>query len=128
MVEGWQPADSKGQVPDGRRSALVEGSRDRFAQVQGCPPWVRTGWLFTTGTEHYSDEFIMEPISDPAAHGELHGHFNVIKLHVSFNWRTADGRRALVMGTQKSGQIAASPLLFGISTSLGKYSQLAMSG
>jgi len=66
--------------------------------------------LFTTDIGPYSGEFIMEPIADPATHGLL-GHFNVIKLHGSFNWRTADARSALVVGTEKSGQIAASPLL-----------------
>jgi hypothetical protein len=35
----------------------------------------------------------------------------VIKLHGSFNCRTADGRNALVVGTAKTGQIAASKLL-----------------
>jgi hypothetical protein len=59
----------------------------------------------------YSPEFDMEPIAEPAAQAQLRGHFNVIKLHGSFNWRTTDARNALVVGTGKSGQIAASPLL-----------------
>ncbi len=67
--------------------------------------------LFTTDIGYYSGEFLMQPIAEPAAQGQLHGHFNVIKLHGSFNWRTADARHALVVGTEKSGQIAASPLL-----------------
>jgi hypothetical protein len=67
--------------------------------------------LFTTDSGPYSAEFNMEPIAEPTAQGQLHGHFNVIKLHGSFNWRTADSRSALVVGTEKSGQIAASPLL-----------------
>jgi len=67
--------------------------------------------LFTTDIGFYSPEFVMDPMADPAGQGQLHGHFNVIKLHGSFNWRTADARRALVVGTEKSGQIAASPLL-----------------
>jgi len=48
---------------------------------------------------------------DPAASPELEGQNNVIKLHGSFNWRTADGRNALVVGTAKTGQIAALKLL-----------------
>ena len=67
--------------------------------------------LFTTNIGLYGDAFVMQPITDPAAHGHLRGSFNVIKLHGSFNWRTADGRNALVVGTRKGGQIAASPLL-----------------
>jgi hypothetical protein len=66
--------------------------------------------LFTTGIGLYSGEFNMEPVAEPAAQG-LHGQFNVVKLHGSFNWRTADVRNGLVLGTEKSGQIAASPLL-----------------
>jgi hypothetical protein len=66
---------------------------------------------FTTDIGRYSDRFIMEPVSDPASQAQLRGQFNVIKLHGSFNWRTADGRNALVVGIGKSGQIAASPLL-----------------
>jgi len=65
--------------------------------------------LFTTGIGPYSAEFIMEPVPEPAQ--GLHGQFNIIKLHGSFNWRTADARSALVVGTEKSGQIASSPLL-----------------
>ncbi|MEO8595372.1 MAG: SIR2 family protein [Candidatus Solibacter sp.] len=67
--------------------------------------------LFTTDLGRYSDRFLMQPVADPAAHGQLRGRFNVIKLHGSFNWRTADGRNELVVGTEKGGQIAASPLL-----------------
>ncbi len=36
---------------------------------------------------------------------------NVIKLHGSFNWRSADGRNVLVVGTDKTAQIASLPLL-----------------
>ena len=35
----------------------------------------------------------------------------MIKLHGSFNWLTADGNKTLVVGTEKTGQIAESPLL-----------------
>lgn len=67
--------------------------------------------LFTTNIGPYGDAFVMQPITDPAAHGHLRGSFNVIKLHGSFNWRTTDGRNAVVVGTGKGGQIAAFPLL-----------------
>ncbi len=73
--------------------------------------WRPNQRLFTTDIGPYSREFIMEAMAEPAAQGQLHGHFNVIKLHGSFNWRTADARSTLVVGTEKSGQIAASPLL-----------------
>ncbi len=36
---------------------------------------------------------------------------NYVKLHGSLNWRTADGRRALVIGTGKTQQIEMLPLL-----------------
>jgi len=36
---------------------------------------------------------------------------NVIKLHGSFNWLSADGKQIMVVGTQKAGQIASLPLL-----------------
>jgi len=66
--------------------------------------------LFTTDIGKYSEEFVMQPAADPAL-WRLRGSFNVIKLHGSFNWRTADGRNELVVGTGKSGQIAASTML-----------------
>lgn len=67
--------------------------------------------LFTTDIGSYGDKFVMEPIADPAANGQLRRSFNVIKLHGSFNWRTTNGRNAMIVGTGKGGQIAASPLL-----------------
>jgi hypothetical protein len=67
--------------------------------------------LFRTDIGPYSDAFVMQPVTDPAGQGHLRGSFNVIKLHGSFNWRTTDGRNALVVGTGKGGQIAASQLL-----------------
>jgi hypothetical protein len=67
--------------------------------------------LFTTDIGNYSDDFLMQPVEEPAANGQLLNQFNVIKLHGSFNWRTVDARPELVMGAEKGGQIAASPLL-----------------
>jgi hypothetical protein len=67
--------------------------------------------LFTTDIGRYSDEFIMQPITDPAANGQLCGQFNVIKLHGSLNWRASDRMNTMVVGTGKGGQIDASPLL-----------------
>ncbi len=66
--------------------------------------------LFTTDLGPYSDGFIMEPLPDVSA-TPLLGAFNVIKLHGSFNWRTPDGRNAMIIGTQKTVQIAAFDLL-----------------
>lgn len=67
--------------------------------------------LFTTDIARYGDGFIMQPVGDPGAQGRLRGSFNVIKLHGSFNWRSVDGRNAMVVGTGKGAQIAAHPLL-----------------
>jgi hypothetical protein len=59
----------------------------------------------------YSHQFIQHPAPDPVASGRLRGQFNVIKLHGSFNWRTPDARNVLVVGTDKTRQIANFPLL-----------------
>jgi hypothetical protein len=67
--------------------------------------------LFTTDLGRYDDHFLMEPILDAAKEVSLHGDFNVIKLHGSFNWRSGSGRNALIMGTEKARQIAKFPLL-----------------
>ena len=67
--------------------------------------------LFTTDLGAYGERFIMTPVEDPATAGQLRGQVNVVKLHGSFNWRTAEGRNALVVGTAKAGQVAASKLL-----------------
>lgn len=67
--------------------------------------------LFTTDIGRYGAGFVMQPVADPRAQGRLRGSFNVIKLHGSFNWRSADGRNAMVVGTGKADQIGAHPLL-----------------
>jgi hypothetical protein len=67
--------------------------------------------VFTTNIGEYSTQFIARPVPNPAASGRLHGQFNVIKLHGSFNWRTPDARNLLVVGTDKTKQIADFPLL-----------------
>ena len=59
----------------------------------------------------YAAKFELTPIEDPAERWPLKGFYNVVKLHGSMNWRTADGRDAMVIGTGKSGQIQQSPLL-----------------
>lgn len=41
----------------------------------------------------------------------LKGQFNCIKLHGSFNWRTATGEPAMVIGDHKALQISSLPLL-----------------
>jgi hypothetical protein len=76
--------------------------------------------LFTTDIAGYSDRFIMEPVKEPDLHGQLLGQFNVIKLHGSFNWRTADGRNALVVGTGKGVRLLRPPCFRGTGTSSGK--------
>jgi len=67
--------------------------------------------LFTTDLGRYSDRFIMQPLSNMSGPLQLRGAFNVVKLHGSFNWRTPDGGNAIVIGTEKTSQIARSPLL-----------------
>jgi hypothetical protein len=67
--------------------------------------------LFETDLGRYNDGFIMQPLSDPSAPLQLRGGFNVIKLHGSFNWRTQDGRNAMIVGMEKTAQIGAFPLL-----------------
>lgn len=67
--------------------------------------------LFTADIGNYSDNFIMQPIEEPSMHAELRERFNVIKLHGSFNWRTADAEMQLVVGSGKDKQIQESPLL-----------------
>lgn len=65
--------------------------------------------LFEPDLGRYGDAFIVQPASGPVL--ELQGAFNVIKLHGSFNWRTPDGRNAMIVGTKKTAQIASFPLL-----------------
>ncbi len=67
--------------------------------------------LFTTDLGGYCDAFMMQPLPSVSAGLPLGGAFNIIKLHGSFNWRTPDGRNAMIVGTEKTAQIAAFPLL-----------------
>ena len=67
--------------------------------------------IFNSLTGPYSEQFIMCPITDTAVQSNLRGQTNVIKLHGSFNWRTPDARSLMVVGTEKTRQIAGVPLL-----------------
>jgi|SRR5271166_2578549 len=67
--------------------------------------------IFATNIEKYSDQFIMRPFAGPAAMARVRGQFNIIKLHGSFNWRTPDARNVMVVGTEKTTQIASLPVL-----------------
>jgi hypothetical protein len=67
--------------------------------------------IFTTNVGQYSNQFIMRPAADPAGEGRLQGQFNIIKLHGSFSWRTPDARNLMVVGNEKTTQIASLPLL-----------------
>jgi hypothetical protein len=67
--------------------------------------------IFSSLTGPYSEQFIMRPLTDTAAQPNLRGQSNVIKLHGSFNWRTPDARSVMVVGTEKTRQIASLPLL-----------------
>jgi SIR2-like domain len=85
--------------------------------VSAAPPLTLPGiqpvpgvQFFATNLGVYTDHFIQRPVSDLTS-GRLSGQFNIIKLHGSFNWRTADARNVLVVGTDKTRQIADFPLL-----------------
>lgn len=66
--------------------------------------------VFASDIGPYSESFNMSPVAD-FGQARLTGQTNVIKLHGSFNWRNDDGSNLWVVGTQKTAQIAALPLL-----------------
>src|SRR5439155_1498118 len=67
---------------------------------------------FTSLTKAYSADYVMRPVDDGTLDQErLTGQTNVVKLHGSFNWRSADGANVMVVGTDKTRQIADFPLL-----------------
>lgn len=81
--------------------------------LPGVPPNIRFGqsgrsW-FSTVMREYDDTFEVTIPDDQAIDFKNGTHY--VKLHGAFNWRTEDGRRALVVGTGKSLQIDALPLL-----------------
>ena len=78
--------------------------------LPGLAPVYGQNW-FSTNLGAYSPDLEMRPVADPPREGHLRGQMNVIKLHGSFNWRSADGRNVLVVGTDKTAQIASLPLL-----------------
>jgi hypothetical protein len=115
-----------GQVGDGNDTGyLFTLNQDLFFErhlyndfVYGAPRGVLPGlqamaaqrWFDTT-IGAYDASFTMQPIMDPRGQGRLQGQMNVIKLHGSFNWRTPGGSNVMVVGTEKSAQIEAQPLL-----------------
>lgn len=66
--------------------------------------------FFTSVMDVGSRDLTMEPVDNPSA-TQLRGNFNLVKLHGSFNWRTAEDENMMVVGTEKTAQIAAWPLL-----------------
>jgi SIR2-like domain len=66
--------------------------------------------FFTSAMEIGSRDLTMEPVDNPAR-TQLRGNLNLVKLHGSFNWRTAENENMMVVGTEKTAQIAAWPLL-----------------
>ena len=66
--------------------------------------------FFSSVMDIGSHDLTMELVQDPAGQ-PLRGNFNIVKLHGSFNWRTAGPQSAMVVGTAKTKQISASPLL-----------------
>ena len=78
--------------------------------LPGLVPVYGQNW-FSANVGAFSPDLVMRPVVDPPRQGQLRGQMNVIKLHGSFNWRSADGRNVLVVGTDKTAQIASLPLL-----------------
>ncbi len=66
---------------------------------------------FDTNVPPYGPALNTTPLAEPSTSVRLRGATNVIKLHGSFNWRTTDGRNAMVIGEGKADQIGADPLL-----------------
>jgi SIR2-like domain len=85
--------------------------------ANGTPCPSLPGLLVTPNQQFFSSvmdigsrDLTMQPVAT-FAESMLRGNFNIIKLHGSFNWRTADALGAMVVGTGKVDQIASSPLL-----------------
>jgi hypothetical protein len=66
--------------------------------------------FFTSVMDIGSQDPTMQPMGG-FTDSLLRGNLNLIKLHGSFNWRSADARGTMVVGTGKAEQIASSPLL-----------------
>ncbi|MCP3055757.1 SIR2 family protein [Aurantimonas marianensis] len=86
--------------------------------VAGAPGGVLPGLVpnpgrrwFWTNIGAYDPTFMMQPAVDPRVQGRLANQMNVIKLYGSFNWRSPDGGNAMVVGTEKTAEIASMPLL-----------------
>lgn len=79
------------------------------AALPGLNPQSGQAW-FTTHVGSYSPAFTMTPVAELDG-VQLQGRTCAIKLHGSFNWRTADGRSMMVVGTEKTAKITALPLL-----------------
>jgi hypothetical protein len=78
--------------------------------LPGLVPRAGQRW-FGTNLGGYDATFAMEPVADPAVQGRLQNQMNIIKLHGSFNWRSGDGAKVMVVGTDKTKTIASMPLL-----------------
>jgi SIR2-like domain len=77
--------------------------------LPGVPSRAGQRW-FLTNVGDYSDAFLMSPTHD-LGDARLKGQMNIIKQHGSFNWRTGDAGHLMVIGSEKSNQIASQPLL-----------------
>jgi hypothetical protein len=78
--------------------------------LPGMAPRSGQRW-FGPNVSGYDSTFTMQPLDDPKIHGRLESQMNVIKLHGSFNWRSADGTNVMVIGNDKTRTIASMPLL-----------------
>ena len=67
--------------------------------------------IFITNIGHFCDQLVMKANENSATGSRLAGQFNVIKLHGWFNWQSADGSSAMVVGAQKKSQVESSLLL-----------------
>ncbi len=78
--------------------------------LPGLVPRAGQRW-FGTNIGAYDTSFTMQPVADPRSQARLGNQMNVIKLHGSFNWRSADGGDVMIVGTEKTAKIIAQPLL-----------------
>lgn len=87
-----------------KTSDLLEGSQGRWFGVQ-TPGLVEQ----TIGGKAYENPGIYSPVPPPFTASNRHQPY--FKLHGSSNWRTQNGSSLLIMGGNKSANIAASELL-----------------
>jgi SIR2-like domain len=79
--------------------------------LPGLVPRAGQRWFKTNLGGYEATTYAMEPVAEPAVQARLQNQMNVIKLHGSFNWRSGDRAKVMVVGTGKAKAIASMPLL-----------------